>query len=183
MTLDLTVDAAGDEPPYQQIRTQIARQVADGELPPGTKLPTVRALAETLGIAPNTVARAYRELEHSGVVSTRGRNGTVVTPATKAAIGDHDENVSYEAVVGDIGAEAAARLRDLTLEVYARAEALARERGIILADTSSSSVPGWRRRRSCSATRCSPRTPAATGRPTTGCPVAHQAVVRQADRA
>jgi phosphoribosylaminoimidazole-succinocarboxamide synthase len=57
------------------------------------------------------------------------------TPATKAALGDHDENVSYDAVVGDIGTEAAERLRDLTLEVYARADALARERGIILADT------------------------------------------------
>jgi phosphoribosylaminoimidazole-succinocarboxamide synthase len=57
------------------------------------------------------------------------------TPATKAALGDHDENVSYDAVVGDIGAEAAERLRDLTLQVYARAEGLARERGIILADT------------------------------------------------
>jgi phosphoribosylaminoimidazole-succinocarboxamide synthase len=57
------------------------------------------------------------------------------TPATKAALGDHDENVSYDAVVADIGADAAARLRDLTLQVYARADALARERGIILADT------------------------------------------------
>jgi phosphoribosylaminoimidazole-succinocarboxamide synthase len=57
------------------------------------------------------------------------------TPATKAALGDHDENVSYDAVVSDIGAEAAAQLRDLTLQVYARAEGLARERGIILADT------------------------------------------------
>ena len=57
------------------------------------------------------------------------------TPATKAALGDHDENVSYEAVVADVGAERAAELRDLTLAVYARAEALARERGIILADT------------------------------------------------
>ena len=46
----------------------------------------------------------------------------IFTPATKAALGDHDENVSYDAVVSDIGAEAAARLRDLTLEVYARAE-------------------------------------------------------------
>ena len=64
----ITLDRVG-EPPYEQIRSQIARQVADGELPPGTKLPTVRALAATLGIAPNTVARAYRELEHSGVVS------------------------------------------------------------------------------------------------------------------
>src|SRR6478735_11821282 len=57
------------------------------------------------------------------------------TPATKAALGDHDENVSYEAVVSDIGADAAERLRELTLEVYSRAETLARERGIILADT------------------------------------------------
>ena len=47
-------------------------------LPPGTRLPTVRALAETLGVAANTVARAYRELEHAGVVTTRGRSGTVV---------------------------------------------------------------------------------------------------------
>jgi phosphoribosylaminoimidazole-succinocarboxamide synthase len=59
----------------------------------------------------------------------------VFTPATKAALGDHDENVSYDAVVSDIGAEAAERLRDLTLAVYARADGLARERGIILADT------------------------------------------------
>ena len=59
----------------------------------------------------------------------------IFTPATKAALGDHDENVSYETVVGDIGASAAAELRDLTLTIYARAESLARERGIILADT------------------------------------------------
>jgi len=57
------------------------------------------------------------------------------TPATKAALGDHDENVSYDAVAGVVGAEAADRLRDLTLRVYAAAEEVARERGIILADT------------------------------------------------
>ncbi|MGZ4495749.1 MAG: phosphoribosylaminoimidazolesuccinocarboxamide synthase [Nocardioides sp.] len=59
----------------------------------------------------------------------------IFTPATKAAVGDHDENVSYDAVAGAIGAEAAATLRDLTLAVYAKAEGIARERGIILADT------------------------------------------------
>jgi len=59
----------------------------------------------------------------------------IFTPATKAELGEHDENVSYDAVVETVGAEVAARLRDLTLEVYARAEGLARERGIILADT------------------------------------------------
>jgi phosphoribosylaminoimidazole-succinocarboxamide synthase len=59
----------------------------------------------------------------------------IFTPATKAAVGDHDENVSYDAVVGVIGADLADELRRLTLDVYARAEAIARERGIILADT------------------------------------------------
>jgi phosphoribosylaminoimidazole-succinocarboxamide synthase len=57
------------------------------------------------------------------------------TPATKAELGDHDENVSYDAVVATVGAVVAAHLRDLTLAVYARAESIARERGIILADT------------------------------------------------
>lgn len=59
----------------------------------------------------------------------------IFTPATKAELGDHDENVSYDAVASTIGAERAAELRDLTLAVYRRAEAIARERGIILADT------------------------------------------------
>ncbi|MFB9311615.1 phosphoribosylaminoimidazolesuccinocarboxamide synthase [Nocardioides plantarum] len=59
----------------------------------------------------------------------------IFTPATKADLGDHDENVSYDAVVDEVGAEAAATLRHLTLAVYARAETVARERGIILADT------------------------------------------------
>jgi phosphoribosylaminoimidazole-succinocarboxamide synthase len=57
------------------------------------------------------------------------------TPATKAALGDHDENVSYDAVAVTVGDETATQLRDLTLAVYARAEQVARERGIILADT------------------------------------------------
>jgi phosphoribosylaminoimidazole-succinocarboxamide synthase len=59
----------------------------------------------------------------------------IFTPATKAALGEHDENVSYDAVVAAIGDEAAARLRDLTLRVYRRAEEIARGRGILLADT------------------------------------------------
>jgi phosphoribosylaminoimidazole-succinocarboxamide synthase len=59
----------------------------------------------------------------------------IFTPATKAAVGDHDENVSYEAVVRTVGEATAAALRELTLLVYERAESVARERGIILADT------------------------------------------------
>ncbi len=70
-----------------------------------------------------------------GLVDASRLPQPLFTPATKAALGEHDENVSFETVVSDIGAEAAAKLRDLTLTVYARAEQLARERGIILADT------------------------------------------------
>ncbi|MFF5919661.1 phosphoribosylaminoimidazolesuccinocarboxamide synthase [Streptomyces flavochromogenes] len=59
----------------------------------------------------------------------------IFTPATKAAVGDHDENVSYEEVARQVGAETAALLRRTTLAVYGRARDIARERGIILADT------------------------------------------------
>jgi phosphoribosylaminoimidazole-succinocarboxamide synthase len=59
----------------------------------------------------------------------------IFTPATKADLGDHDENVDFEAVVEAVGDDAAAELRMLTMEVYDKAHVLARERGIILADT------------------------------------------------
>ena len=59
----------------------------------------------------------------------------VFTPATKAAMGEHDENVSYDAVVDVVGPDVAAELRRITLEVYARGRDIARERGILLADT------------------------------------------------
>ncbi|WP_330289582.1 phosphoribosylaminoimidazolesuccinocarboxamide synthase [Streptomyces sp. NBC_00576] len=59
----------------------------------------------------------------------------IFTPATKAAVGEHDENVSYEEVARQVGAESAAQLRQATLAVYSRARDIARDRGIILADT------------------------------------------------
>lgn len=71
----------------------------------------------------------------SGLVDGSRLEAPIFTPATKAELGDHDENVSYDAVVAAVGAEDAATLRDLTLAVYGRAEEIARERGIILADT------------------------------------------------
>jgi DNA-binding transcriptional regulator YhcF (GntR family) len=75
----ITVDPNAPEPPYEQVREQVRAQVESGALTPGTKLPTVRALAADLGLATNTVARAYRELESLGVIETRGRAGSVVT--------------------------------------------------------------------------------------------------------
>ncbi|MFC5998661.1 phosphoribosylaminoimidazolesuccinocarboxamide synthase [Quadrisphaera sp. GCM10027208] len=59
----------------------------------------------------------------------------IFTPATKAALGEHDENVTFAVVASQVGAELAERLRRLTLDVYATAEALARDRGVIVADT------------------------------------------------
>ncbi|MFI6289443.1 phosphoribosylaminoimidazolesuccinocarboxamide synthase [Streptomyces sp. NPDC051018] len=59
----------------------------------------------------------------------------IFTPATKAAVGDHDENVSHEEVARQVGAETAALLRQTTLAVYTRARDVARDRGVVLADT------------------------------------------------
>jgi phosphoribosylaminoimidazole-succinocarboxamide synthase len=59
----------------------------------------------------------------------------IFTPATKAALGDHDENVDFDSVAEQVGDDAAAELRMLTLAVYGKAEEIAREQGIILADT------------------------------------------------
>ncbi|WP_405934599.1 phosphoribosylaminoimidazolesuccinocarboxamide synthase [Streptomyces longwoodensis] len=70
-----------------------------------------------------------------GLVDGSELPGPIFTPATKAAVGDHDENVSYEEVARQVGAETAAQLRQATLAVYSRARDIARGRGIILADT------------------------------------------------
>ncbi len=59
----------------------------------------------------------------------------IFTPATKAEVGEHDENVDFESVIRAVGSGPAEALRDLTLAIYSRAEGIARERGIILADT------------------------------------------------
>lgn len=81
----LVVDPTLPSPPFEQVKNQIAAQRASGELPAGHRLPPVRALAAALGVAPNTVARAYRELEHDGVIETRGRLGSFVTGTAESA--------------------------------------------------------------------------------------------------
>jgi DNA-binding transcriptional regulator YhcF (GntR family) len=76
------IDTTSSASPFAQLREQIRRQVASGELKAGTRLPTVRSLASDLGLAANTVARAYRELEGLGVIETRGRAGSFVSGDT-----------------------------------------------------------------------------------------------------
>lgn len=80
-------DPRASRPLFDQLRGQIINGIRSGRLPPGTRLPTVRELAGNLGMAVNTVARAYRELEAAGVLETRGRFGTFVArtdPADEA---------------------------------------------------------------------------------------------------
>jgi DNA-binding transcriptional regulator YhcF (GntR family) len=75
----ISLDPASAIPPFEQVRAQIAARISSGGLTAGTRLPPVRRLADDLGLAANTVARAYRDLESAGLVETRGRGGTIVT--------------------------------------------------------------------------------------------------------
>ncbi|WP_031088051.1 GntR family transcriptional regulator [Streptomyces sp. NRRL WC-3549] len=85
MTLTIALDPDTATAPYEQLRVQLSEQARSGALPVGFRLPTVRGLADELGLAANTVAKAYRALEADGVIETRGRNGTFVAAAGGAA--------------------------------------------------------------------------------------------------
>src|SRR3954454_17195427 len=77
-------DPRGAKPLFDQLRSQIIDGIRSGRLAPGTRLPTVRELASELGMAVNTVARAYRELESAGILETRGRFGSFIARADPA---------------------------------------------------------------------------------------------------
>jgi DNA-binding transcriptional regulator YhcF (GntR family) len=77
----LSVDPDSPVPPYEQIRSQVASMIATGVLADGMRLPSIRQLADDLGLAGGTVARAYRELEDQGLIATRGRHGSFVQAA------------------------------------------------------------------------------------------------------
>lgn len=85
VTAEIAVDLAGHVPPFEQVRAQIADLIATGELLPGDRLPTVRALAADLGLASNTVARAYKALETGGLVEAHSRAGTRVASGQHTA--------------------------------------------------------------------------------------------------
>lgn len=72
------VDTTSQVPPYEQIRAQLAALIRTGRLVAGERLPTVRQLATDLGLAPGTVARAYRALEAAELIRTRRGAGTRV---------------------------------------------------------------------------------------------------------
>jgi DNA-binding transcriptional regulator YhcF (GntR family) len=108
----ITIDPNSPVPPFEQVRMQIAAQAGSGELVAGTRLPSVRALADDLGLAVNTVARAYKELEAGGVVETRGRGGTVVTAGgDQARVRLQQQAQRYAALAREIGIGPAEALR------------------------------------------------------------------------
>jgi DNA-binding transcriptional regulator YhcF (GntR family) len=90
----ITIDPESSVAPFEQIRVQVCDQARSGALPAGTRLPTVRGLAGELALAPNTVARAYRELETDGVIETRGRSGSYI-----AAVGDAAHRAANESAL------------------------------------------------------------------------------------
>ncbi len=83
-TARLRIDPAATTPPFEQLKRRILALVASGDAPAGTRLPPVRTAADALGLAANTIARAYRELEEEGVLEGRGRAGTFVAAADAA---------------------------------------------------------------------------------------------------
>ncbi len=85
MTEKIVLDPDSGIAPYEQLRLQLSELARSGALPVGHRLPTVRGFAEELGLAANTVAKAYRALEADGVIETRGRNGSFIAAAGGAA--------------------------------------------------------------------------------------------------
>ena len=74
----LVLDQHSFLPPYEQIRSQLVTLIATGQLPSGSALPSVRQLARDLGVAPNTIVRAYGELKADGWVTMSLRKGVAV---------------------------------------------------------------------------------------------------------
>ena len=100
----IVIDSASPVPPFEQLRAQFARQIHDRTLAVGHRLPTIRSLAADLGLAVNTVARAYRELEEAGLIETRGRAGSFVSAAgEKGRERAQRAAADYAAVVTSVG--------------------------------------------------------------------------------
>lgn len=111
--LTIRVDSGVPVPPFEQIRAQFADLISVGRLREGDRLPPVRQLASDLGLANNTVVRAYRELESAGLVHSRRGSGTRVA-AGAAGAADDDARAGLAAHARDFAS--AARLLGATDE-------------------------------------------------------------------
>jgi GntR family transcriptional regulator len=116
----IRLDPASPVPLSVQLQDRIAARVVDGRLRPGERLPPVRALAAELGLAANTVAKAYRELEASGLLIGRGRRGTFVVERLP------DVPAGADALLGEAADAYARRSRQLGVAVAEARRALDR---------------------------------------------------------
>ncbi len=103
----ILLDLHSGMPVYRQIMDQVRGGIASGALAPGDQLPTVRQLAVDLAINPNTVVRAYRELELGGLLETHQGTGTFIS-AQKMKRADAERERQLEQIVGDCVARAGA---------------------------------------------------------------------------
>lgn len=93
----ITFDERSRRPPSEQLATAISERIHRGSLAPGARLPTVRALADDLGLAANTVAKAYRALEYDGLIEGRGRAGTFVVERLPERLPDAERRLAEAA--------------------------------------------------------------------------------------
>lgn len=93
----IRLDPSAREPLSEQLRSALAARIASGRLAPGERMRTVRDLAAELEIAPNTVAKAYRDLSSAGSIAGRGRRGTDVSERFSAALDDGDARLAEAA--------------------------------------------------------------------------------------
>jgi len=117
----LEVDTASAVPPYEQIRAQITAMVAAGSLPVGARLPSIRQLAGDLGLAPGTVARAYHELESTGLASTHGRHGTRISGPPEATAPTHVAHLDEAATSYAVAAARSGSTVDQAVDALRRA--------------------------------------------------------------
>jgi DNA-binding transcriptional regulator YhcF (GntR family) len=137
----LDVDTSSAVPPYDQVRAQLTSLITGGALAPGTRLPAIRQLAGDLGIAPGTVARAYRELEHAGLVATRGRHGTRVTAPSDPAPATPAHGAHLDEAAAAFAAAAARAGANLDQAVGALRRAFAQMTVAPLADAPPAGAP------------------------------------------
>jgi len=128
----IEVDTRSPTPHYEQIRSQVTGFVLTGSLPPGTRLPPIRQLAGHLGLSNGAVARAYRELEREGTVTTNGKKGTIIAARDEAnsSLGDDQERAR---VLADAATTYAATAHALGYDLSSAQAALQRAMGAPLA--------------------------------------------------
>jgi GntR family transcriptional regulator len=105
--ITLSLNPKSGVPIYRQIQDQIRYAIASGMLRPGEQLPTVRALAVDLAVNPNTVIKAYSDLEREGVLTTEQGSGTFVAPLPAVVLDAEDRQEKLQALCAEFLGQAA----------------------------------------------------------------------------